>query len=42
MDIIILTGDELENRIDELLQKEKELAIQNYLAPDLVGDWEGG
>ena len=41
-----LTPEEIEEATEEavekLLQKESELRIQNYLAPDLTGDWEGG
>ena len=31
-----------EAEVEKLLEKEKQLMYQNYLAPDLSGRWEGG
>ena len=31
-----------EDAVEVLLQRERNLSIQNYLAPDLTGRWEGG
>ncbi len=34
--------EKTESEVEKLLTKERNLEIQRYLAPDLIGDWEGG